>query len=334
LACAGLETRRRRALCNRFAEPNNDIGRAASWAVGAFLDRLRNQEMSSTVNDVASSNTERDAVRIAERVAEAWHSVDHSGRLDVPMSVVAAIATVSVTSADGQDLTEPLTAWITADVAEFARTVWARFLTGRSDLAAPLYPMIAWLYPQPHNHPDPGNNHSDSEAGEEGEPSPELVSRAQTVATAALRAGQLPLSGTQRRLETNLLGITRTGLRPRSALRTRGQFYTPAAAAEVMAAMLGVSEHASVSDPAMGTGGTFRAAASAMRARGMSPAGMPAAGPCSSSSNCSPRHTETPRPGPNHIPIPAPNPPGATARQVQRDRVRPGYRTEARAHGQ
>jgi outer membrane biosynthesis protein TonB len=71
-----------------------------------------------------------------------------------------------------------------------------------------------------------------------------------------------------------------------------------------------------------------------MRARGMSPAGMPAAGPCSSSSNCSPRHTETPRPGPNHIPIPAPNPPGATARQVQRDRVRPGYRTDARAHGQ
>ena len=228
--------------------------------------------MSSTVNDVASSNAERDAVRIAERVAEAWHSVDHSGRLDVPMSVVAAIATVSATSAEGQDLTESLTAWITANVVEFARTVWARFLTGRPDLAAPLYPMIAWLYPPPDNHPDPGSNRSHSEEGEEGEPSPELVSRAQTVAIAALGAGQLALSGTQRRLETDLLGITLTGLRPRSALRTRGQFYTPAAAADVLAAMLGLSEHASVSDPAMGTGGMFRAAAAAMRARGMNPA--------------------------------------------------------------
>jgi hypothetical protein len=124
--------------------------------------------------------------------------------------------------------------------------------------------MLAWLYPDP-------NPHTGSPDAQ-GAPLGELVSHAQTVAIAALEAGQLALSGTGRRLETDLLGITLTGLRPRSALRTRGQFFTPAAAADVMAVMLGVSEHASVSDPAMGTGGMFRAAAAAMRARGMDPA--------------------------------------------------------------
>jgi hypothetical protein len=207
-------------------------------------------------------------MRIAERVATAWHSVDHSGRLDIPMSVVATIATVSATGPDGQDPTESLTAWISTDFAEFARTVWAKILTRRPELADPLYPMLAWLYP--HNQPnDQHTSYRADRAG--GEHLDELIARAQSVAVAALEAGQLALSGTQRRLDTDLLGITLTGLRPRSALRTRGQFYTPAPATQVMAAMLGVSEHSRVADPAMGTGGMFRAVAAAMRAQRLDP---------------------------------------------------------------
>ena len=228
-------------------------------------------KMVSQLNGSGPPGAERDASRIAERVAAAWHSVDHSGRLDVPMSVVAAIATTSATAADGHDLTESLTAWITEDFAGFARTVWAKILTRRPDLATPLYPMIAWLYP--HNTtPDRSDDRDGHRAAGNDADVAELESRAQTVAVAALRAGQLALSGTARRLDTDLLGVTLTGLRASSALRTRGQFYTPAPLAQTMAAMLGVAEHTSVSDPAMGTGGMFRAVATVMRDQGLDPA--------------------------------------------------------------
>ena len=234
-------------------------------------------KMVSQLNGSGPPGAERDASRIAERVAAAWHSVDHSGRLDVPMSVVAAIATTSATAADGQDLTESLTAWITEDFAGFARTVWAKILTRRPDLATPLYPMIAWLYP--HNTAQDRSDDRDDRDGHratgndaDGADLAEWESRAQTVAVAALRAGQLALSGTARRLDTDLLGVTLTGLRASSALRTRGQFYTPAPLAQTMAAMLGVAEHTSVSDPAMGTGGMFRAVATVMRDQGLDPA--------------------------------------------------------------
>jgi hypothetical protein len=104
-----------------------------------------------------------------------------------------------------------------------------------------------------------------------GEIDGHLVTAAQTVADAALRAGQLALSGTPRRRETDLLGITLTGLRPRSALRAHGQYYTPAAGTQAIAALLGVDEQSRVADPAMGTGGMFRAVAASMRARGLDP---------------------------------------------------------------
>ena len=197
-----------------------------------------------------SPAVERAAVRVAERVAAAWHSVDHSGRLDVPICVVAAIALASTTGPDGQDVTESLTAWIRGDIAGFARTVWTRTLIHRPDLATPLHPLLAWLYPQR----DPAARAADDQAVDDGgvddavpaqrgaseqgrdpeawrgEIDASLLAGAQKVADAALRAGQLALSGTGRRRETDLLGITLTGLRPRSAVRAHGQYYTPAAA--------------------------------------------------------------------------------------------------------
>jgi hypothetical protein len=103
---------------------------------------------------------ERDAVRVAERVAAAWHSVDHSGRLDVPICVVAAIALVSTTGPDGRDQGESLTAWIRGDIAGFARTVWTATLTP----AAPTWPPLcirSW----------PGSTHSTTHGPRRGRPS-------------------------------------------------------------------------------------------------------------------------------------------------------------------
>lgn len=62
-----------------------------------------------------------------------------------------------------------------------------------------------------------------------------------------------------------------TVLRPKSALKARGQFYTPGCVAKLLAGMSDIQEHSNVTDPMMGTGGMFRAAAEVMREQGRDP---------------------------------------------------------------
>jgi hypothetical protein len=195
--------------------------------------------------------------RIAEAVAQAWHRADHSGRLDVPISVVAAIALVSSTGRDGRDHSPALTEWITGGFTDFAHTVWTRIAAARPDLFEAMLPLFNWLF-------------DTEQTG--------MRARAQQVAQAAVRAGQLALTGTDRRFDVDLLGVTLTELRPRNANNTRGQFFTPAPMAEIMASLLAVGEHHSVADPAVGTGGMFRAVATMMRAQGRDPATLTWAG--------------------------------------------------------
>jgi hypothetical protein len=116
-----------------------------------------------------------------------------------------------------------------------------------------LYPMISWIFE---------------------EPDEELRSHACAVADAALRAGQLDLTGTERRFDVDLFGTVLTVLRPKSALQARGQFYTPASVATLLARISGVEEHGDVTDPMMGTGGMFRAVAETMREQGRDPRTM------------------------------------------------------------
>jgi hypothetical protein len=96
-----------------------------------------------------------------------------------------------------------VTDWITSDFAGFARTMWSKILTRRPDLADPLYPMLAWLYPHSHTCDQPAYHRPDSGRGSN---LTELISQAQTVAVAAVEAGQLALSGTDRRLEVAATG--------------------------------------------------------------------------------------------------------------------------------
>lgn len=191
------------------------------------------------------------ARQIAEAVETAWHRSFGSGRLDVPLSVVATLACVPARTSAGEDTTEVITRWDETTLMTFTRQVWTDVIRIRPELTHLLYPMIAWIF--------------EDDAGA-------LSPHVHAVASAALRTGQLDLTGSERRLDTDLLGTALALFRPKSALQDRGQFYTPADIADLMARMTGVDAYSSVTDPTMGTGGMFRAAAKALRASGRDPA--------------------------------------------------------------
>lgn len=191
------------------------------------------------------------ARQIAEAVETAWHRSFGSGRLDVPLSVVATLACVPARTSAGEDTTEVITRWDETTLMTFTRQVWTDVIRIRPELTHLLYPMIAWIF--------------EDDAGA-------LSPHVHAIASAALRTGQLDLTGSERRLDTDLLGTALALFRPKSALQDRGQFYTPADIADLMARMTGVDAYSSVTDPTMGTGGMFRAAAKALRASGRDPA--------------------------------------------------------------
>jgi len=92
---------------------------------------------------------------------------------------------------------------------------------------------------------------------------------AKQVADAAVRAGQLHLTGTGRRADTDLFGALLTALRSRTDRTSRGQFYTPADVSILLAGMLGAPQAGqAVHEPAAGTGGMLCALAQAMREAG------------------------------------------------------------------
>lgn len=190
------------------------------------------------------------AHKIAESVASAWHHVYGAGRLDVPTSVAATLAALPQKDSRGSDVADSVLEWDADEFVAFARHTWASVIKMRPEVTHLVYPIISWIF-------------DDTEA--------KMGSHAHAVAHAALRAGQPDLTGTDRRFDTDLLGTVLTVLRPPSALKARGQFYTPASVAALLARMSNVEENRTVTDPMMGTGGMFRAVAEAMRAHGRDP---------------------------------------------------------------
>jgi hypothetical protein len=190
------------------------------------------------------------AHKIADAVAAAWHGTYGSGRLDVPVCVVATIAAAPQRDVDGLDSTDTMLAWTVEEFITYSRMVWTAVIRSRPELVALLYPLVAWIFENPTS---------------------ELREQAHAVAMAAVRAGEVDLAGTDRRFDVDLLGTVLTVLRTPSALKERGQFYTPPDVADLLARMSNVEEASSIEDPTMGTGGMFRAAAAAMRAAGRDP---------------------------------------------------------------
>jgi hypothetical protein len=129
-------------------------------------------------------------------------SLPRPGRIEVPVSVVAVLAAASRTTVDGASSAEVTLVWTPEEFACYVKQVWTSVVRHRPDLSLPLYPLMAWLLEEP-------------AAG--------LVSQAHEVARAALRAGQVDLTGTPRRQEVDLLGAVVTVLR--SALSERASLY-------------------------------------------------------------------------------------------------------------
>ncbi|MFC5109014.1 N-6 DNA methylase [Kibdelosporangium philippinense] len=202
------------------------------------------------VRPVPPTDVGAHAHKIAEAVAKAWHGSYGSGRLDVPLSVVSTLAAAPQNDSHGNDNTDAMITWSPDDFFAFARMIWRAVIQERPEITALLYPLIAWIF-------------EDADT--------ELNSQACAVSRAALRARQLDLTGTDRRFDTDLLGTVLTVLRPASALKARGQFYTPACIAALLARMSDVEEHQAVEDPMVGTGGLFRAVAHVMRDVGRDP---------------------------------------------------------------
>jgi hypothetical protein len=140
--------------------------------------------------------------------------------------------------------------WDVDGFVNYARHSWSAVIKKRPDVTHLLLPLIAWIF-------------NDAEVS--------VHPHAHAVAQAALRAGQTDLTGTDRRFGVDLLGTVLMILRPKSALQSCGQFYTPAYVAKLLARMTNVEERSSLLEPMMGTGGVFRAVAEVMRADGLDP---------------------------------------------------------------
>lgn len=197
-------------------------------------------------------NVHSHAADIATAVDLAWHRACRSGPLEVPVSVVAALSFLTPSGNERAGVAE----WLAAlDVDRF-RTVmasqWAHFVRARPDLVTPAWPLI---------RPWHGEQQIDDAAAK----------AAAEVWRAALRAGQLDLTGTLRRRETDLFGVLLATLRSRTVKTAHGEFCTPADVASTMAHLLGASDGVSFHEPAAGTGGMLRALAESMRATGRDP---------------------------------------------------------------
>ncbi|GAA4256506.1 hypothetical protein GCM10022255_069620 [Dactylosporangium darangshiense] len=196
------------------------------------------------------------ARRIAAAVDTAWCHHHGSGiDLHIPAGVVAALALCAEADPDGPDLADQITALDPSDLAQLLRGIWRAFVLERPDLGVRLPPLVEWLH----------NGLSDWQ-----------LDGAHTVARAALRAGQLHLTGEpHRRRATDLFGELLQLLRGPKTAASRGAYYTPQPVAEALARMLHVADATpgqSIADPAAGTGIMLWAAAHILRQHGKDPA--------------------------------------------------------------
>jgi hypothetical protein len=193
--------------------------------------------------------------RVTEAVDRTWHRSPPAvaGRIEVPLSVVAALSLLTPDDAAG--VAASLSAMPAGVFAGLLRGVWRSYVNLRPDLTPRAYPLFSWLFTN--DIPDP------------------LLDAAQNTAHAAVTAGLFEVTGTDARHEVDLLGVLLTEFRSESARKGHAQVYTPTDVAQVMADLLGVddvAEGGSVHEPAAGTGGLFRAVAQAMRRAGRDPA--------------------------------------------------------------
>jgi hypothetical protein len=198
-------------------------------------------------------------LRLAERVASAWHNHHGGSDIAIPVGVVAALALVRQRDPDGADLADQLLALDPGQLLDVLREIWTCQWFAHPYLMEIARPLHEWL-------------------NSEHDPEPHVVKGVQAVAHAALNAGQLAITGDADpalRCQADLLGPVLTEFRSKSAREGLGAFYTPGPVADMMARMLFTPETLQpgqwISDPAAGTGGMLRAVALMMREHDANP---------------------------------------------------------------
>lgn len=200
-------------------------------------------------------NAEAHALTLAVEVASAWHRGGGVDRPEVPLGIVATIAAGGLLVNRADHVAEGILSASPEGFLDIARTVWAVTLRRRPDLAESVYLLLGWLF-------------ADNDQA--------LRQRIKATADAALRAGQLELTATERRFDCDVLGPLLGALRCRTATKVNAQMYTPGdiACALTAVALEDLKPGRSFCDDAVGTGGLLRAAAAVVRSRGLDPADM------------------------------------------------------------
>jgi N-6 DNA Methylase len=193
--------------------------------------------------------------RIADAVAQAWHTAYASDRPDIPLSVVAALTLR--TPGDRADQVRVASLLTDADdggLLGFLRATWQLYAHHRPDLIRRVMPLAEpWF-----TDPRPGGD---------------LLRAVRRIVRAALGAGLFELL-TVARHDVDVFGPLLAVLRTRTARAAAGQFYTPPDVGALLAQLNGVPTEPGemVYEPAVGTGGLFLSAAHAVRERGGDPA--------------------------------------------------------------
>ncbi|RSM34824.1 hypothetical protein DMA12_46785 [Amycolatopsis balhimycina DSM 5908] len=200
-------------------------------------------------------NAEAHALTLAVEVASAWHRGGGSDRPEIPLGIVATIAAAGLLVDRTADVAEGMKSASPDGFVDIARSLWAVTFSRHPALAMSVYPLLGWLFADAHEAP---------------------LKQIKATADAALRAGLLELTVTERRFDCDVLGPLVGALRSRTATKVNAQMYTPGdiACALTAVALDDLEPGQSFCDDAVGTGGLFRAAVCVVRSRGLDPADM------------------------------------------------------------
>ncbi|MBF6333501.1 N-6 DNA methylase [Nocardia transvalensis] len=194
---------------------------------------------------------------IAEAVAAAWRRHSHTGeRIEIPLGTVAALALLEVAAPAAPRLPSQWRDLDAADTIDALRMIWGVFWVTEPYLVEVARPLHDWLTD---DHPR------------------ETLTAVRTIIDTSFQHGLLDLTGhadPALRSDVDLLGAVLTELRAPGDRQHRGEFHTPTAVADILAAVTlsDLPPEATTSDePAVGTGGLFRATAQRIRALGGDP---------------------------------------------------------------
>lgn len=197
----------------------------------------------------------RKSQAIAEAVSEAWHGHHGSGRIEIPVGTVAALALMR--PAPGADVAGHLMAMDGPALLRTLRLIWGTYWSIDPYLIDEARHLHGWI---------------------EEDPSEQTVKAVRAVAKAAIMRGLLDVTGHQDpelRAEEDVLGYVLTELRSHGARKGLGEYHTPPDVADMMARLMLSGDlpgpGAAFDEPAAGTGGLLRSLAQAIRANGGHP---------------------------------------------------------------